>query len=436
MVQQIQVTQRAAPRVSRKKCSNYAGTVTFQPRVGDKARADARIILEGVKGVISQASTSQSNNVIWQSMSNSGSNIETLLMPSFIGPNTPVFAGPLTVQIPAGDFKTQVQTLSSQPGMSYLNALTQRSDVNWQAIKLAHEQWNYSQEGLTPAGAALLSVAVAWATAGTGASLVGGTVSTTTTVAGVATTTTVTTTAGMMANAAFSSLAAQASISLINNKGDVGKTLKELGSSNTVQNMIVAAGVAGVTSYTDNWGTTLTDNGNKIVTDWAKRSQAYMLNTAAKGTLTGASSSNDWWTVAGLGFAGEAYQYWVGRAADVRPGVDRQDGPKYTSLQEGDLYRVPREMVNGVLREGKNIGFNDNTCSSLISVCHGTPTSNALNTLPGFNAFATLHDTWGEWLAKDKAWNLVTNLGSMPPALLVTYSSLTDQYGYINSKRK
>ena len=399
---------------------NYGGTATFQPRVGDKARADARLILEGVKGVISQASTSQSNNVIWQSMSNSGSNIETLLMPSFIGPNTPVFAGPLTVQIPAGDFKTQVQTLSSQPGMSYLNALTQRSDVNWQAIKLAHEQWNYSQQGLTPAGAALLSVAVAWATAGTGASLVGG----------------VSGTSAVMANAAFSSLAAQASISLINNKGDVGKTLKELGSSNTVQNMIVAAGVAGVTSYTDNWGTTLTDNGNKIVTDWAKRSQAYRLNTAAKGTLTGASSSTDWWTVAGLGFAGEAYQYWVGRAADVRPGVDRQDGPKYTSLQEGDLYRVPREMVNGVLREGKNIGFNDNTCSSLISVCHGTPTSNALNTLPGFNAFATLHDTWMNKFEKIGSDSSFTNFGTMPSALLLTYGGLIDQYKYINTQRK
>jgi len=68
--------------------------------------------------------------------------------------------------------------------------------------------------------------------------------------------------------------------------------------------------------------------------------------------------------------------------------------------------------------------------------CCKAPISNALNTLPGFNAFATLHDSWGEWLANGKNWNLTTNLGSMPPALLVSYGSLTDQYRYINSKRK
>jgi filamentous hemagglutinin len=88
------------------------------------------------------------------------------------------------------------------------------------------------------------------------------------------------------ANAALTSLAAQASITLINNKGDVGKTLKELGNSHTVKNMIIAAGVAGVTAYTADWGrTVLTETGNTVVTDWAKRSQAYALNTAAKGVF-------------------------------------------------------------------------------------------------------------------------------------------------------
>ena len=230
-------------------------------------------------------------------------------------------------------------------------------------------------------------------------------------------------------------MAAQASITLINNKGDVGKTLKELGSSDTVKNMLIAAGVAGVTTYTDSWGRTLTPKGNTIVTDWAKRSQAYALNTAAKGVLTGASSSSDWWTIAALGLSGEAYQYWAGRNADARPGVDRDKPVVETLDQENGLYRMPRVIVNGVLREGKNVGH-DKLCASLIQVCHGTPISNALNTLPGFNAFATLHDGWGEWMKQGKNWNLATNLGSMPPALLVNYGALFDQYRYINSRRK
>lgn len=90
---------------------------------------------------------------------------QTLTLPSFTGATKPVFSAPggISVQIPEGDFKTQITNLSSQPGMGYLNDLAAREDVNWQPVKLAFEQWNYKQEGLTPAGAALLAAAVAWA---------------------------------------------------------------------------------------------------------------------------------------------------------------------------------------------------------------------------------------------------------------------------------
>jgi large exoprotein involved in heme utilization and adhesion len=260
--------------------------------------------LEGVKTEVYKQRTKESNYVLWQKQLNQGSRTETLALPSFTGTiNTPFKApGGISVQIPEGDFRSQIATLSQQPGMGYLNELAARSDVNWQPVKLAHDKWDYKQEGLTPAGAALVAVAVAWAMGPGGAGIISN----------------ATTTAGMMGSAALASLGSQAAISLINNKGDVGKTLKELGNSHTVKNMIIAAGVAGVTTYTADWGrTVLTETGNTVVTDWAKRSQAYMLNTAAKGVLTGANSSSDWWTVAGLGLAGEAYQYWVGVASRV-----------------------------------------------------------------------------------------------------------------------
>jgi hypothetical protein len=217
----------------------YQGTVAnyysrdIQAGVGERARADARIILEGVKTEVYKQRTKESNYVLWQKQLNQGSRTETLTLPSFTGTvNTPFKApGGITVQIPAGEFRSQIATLSQQPGMGYLNELTQRNDVNWQPVKLAHDQWDFKQEGLTPAGAALIAVAVAWAMpAGAGANLVGA--------KGAAT--------SAMANAAFASLAAQASITLINNKGDVGKTLKELASSQTVKATIAAALTAGV----------------------------------------------------------------------------------------------------------------------------------------------------------------------------------------------
>ncbi len=211
---------------------SYGGNAAFNGGVGEKARADARIILEGIKNSTTQTRTKESNYVVWQKQVNQGTSQETLVLPNFTGPSKPTFTAPggLSVQIPEGEFKSQIATLSQQPGMGYLNDLAARKDVNWQPVKLAHEQWDYKQEGLTPAGAALLSVAVAWATGGMGAGLMG----------------TTGTASSAMANAAFSSLAAQASITLINNKGDIGKTLKELGSSQTVKATIAAALTAGV----------------------------------------------------------------------------------------------------------------------------------------------------------------------------------------------
>lgn len=212
----------------------YGGTATFQVGVGEKARADARLILEGVKSRVTQTRTQESNYVVWQKLVNQGSVVETLRMPTFKGPSNPIFIGPVLAQLPAGDFKTQIQTLAKQPGMGYLNDLAARKDVKWQEVKLAFDSWNYKQEGLTPAGAALISVAVAWATNGLGAGLLdavglGGSA-----------------TAGLAANAAFTSLASQASITLINNKGNIGKTLKELASSTTVKATLSAALTAGV----------------------------------------------------------------------------------------------------------------------------------------------------------------------------------------------
>ncbi|MDO9052426.1 MAG: DUF637 domain-containing protein, partial [Gallionella sp.] len=210
---------------------NAAGGATFRAGVGATAKADAKIILEGVKTTVQTAQTRESNYVLWQKQSGSGNTSETFALPSFVGNTTFTAPGGLVVQIADGSpLKTQIQTLASQPGMGYLNDLAARSDVNWQPVKLAFDQWSYQQQGLTPAGAALVAVAVAWATGGMGAELLGTTGSTT----------------SLMANAAFTSLAAQASITLINNQGNLGKTLRDLASSNTAKAALTAVLTAGV----------------------------------------------------------------------------------------------------------------------------------------------------------------------------------------------
>jgi filamentous hemagglutinin len=54
----------------------------------------------------------------------------------------------------AAELRDLAVTLSSQPGLAWLNELSKRPDVDWQAIATAHQNWNYKQQGLTGVGAA------------------------------------------------------------------------------------------------------------------------------------------------------------------------------------------------------------------------------------------------------------------------------------------
>ena len=126
---------------------------------------------------------------------------------------------------------------TTQPQYSYLNDLVNRNDVDWQQIILTDKDWDYKQQGLTPAGAAIVAIAVAYATGGVGTAL-------TSTVA----TATGSTTLGTMTSAAFSSLVTQASISLIDNQGNIKQTLKDLGSKQNIKQMTFAIASAGIGS--------------------------------------------------------------------------------------------------------------------------------------------------------------------------------------------
>jgi Possible hemagglutinin (DUF637)/Pre-toxin domain with VENN motif len=199
----------------------------FHPTVAanSAARFAATITLEGVKTTVQTAQTSESNYVVWQKLQGAGSTTQTFALPSFVGGVKFNAPGGLTVQIPQGSaLQTQLQTLAAQPGMAYLNDIAARSDVNWQPVKLAFDQWSYQKEGLTPAGAAILAVAVAWAT-------------------GLPPTTGV---LDAVQYAGALSIRTQAVITLVNNKGNLGKTLSDLASSNTVKAALTAMMTAGV----------------------------------------------------------------------------------------------------------------------------------------------------------------------------------------------
>ncbi|HGO8577741.1 TPA: DUF637 domain-containing protein [Neisseria meningitidis] len=156
------------------------------------------------------------------------------------------------------------------PYACHLKQLQVTKDVNWNQVQLAYDKWDYKQEGLTGAGAAIIALAVTVVTAGAGAGAALG----------------LNGAAAAATDAAFASLASQASVSLINNKGNIGNTLKELGRSSTVKNLMVAVATAGVA---DKIGASALNNVsdkqwiNNLTVNLANAGSAALINTAVNG---------------------------------------------------------------------------------------------------------------------------------------------------------
>ncbi|WP_422470479.1 DUF637 domain-containing protein, partial [Acinetobacter sp. BJFS-203] len=229
------------------------------------------------KTSITELLKKEKSSLAWQSMQDKGSITETAQLPSFNGPVLPTFkaAGGLSVQVPISEkdankveLRDAILDLAKQPGNEYLKEFVNRKDVDWQKVLLTQKDWDYKQQGLTAAGAAIIVIIITIVTMGTGtaaaagaaggtaasgttvglgASMIGSAGVTTATVGGVTTITGVST-LGAMANAAITSLATQAGVSLINNGGDIGKTLKDLGSKDSIKSLATSVVTAGVLS--------------------------------------------------------------------------------------------------------------------------------------------------------------------------------------------
>ena len=144
------------------------GGAVIRAGVGDQARADAKIILEGIKSSIHTETVSSSKSALWQKQAGRGSYTETLQLPSFKGQTAPVLTAPggYIADIPQGNLKTQIETLTKQPEYAYLKQLQTASNTDWNQISLAYDRWNYKQEGMTPAAAAVVVIVVTLLTYG------------------------------------------------------------------------------------------------------------------------------------------------------------------------------------------------------------------------------------------------------------------------------
>ena len=142
------------------------------------------------------------------------------------------------------EFGKSLDELEKDPRTSWVKNLRNNPNVSWTQVEEKHKKWNKKYQGLTPAGAAVIALAVTIATAGTGVGI-SGTVNAAilqagggTTFAGVV---------GTGASAAFNTIVQQATISMANNQGNIAKVLKDLSSTESIKGVLTSIAVAGLT---------------------------------------------------------------------------------------------------------------------------------------------------------------------------------------------
>ncbi|MCM2131774.1 DUF637 domain-containing protein [Larsenimonas rhizosphaerae] len=122
--------------------------------------------------------------------------------------------------------------VAAEPELAWLKQAEAQGDVDWRQVKEIHDSWNYKQSGLGEGAALAVSIAATAAMPGIGTGLT-----------------------GAMMTAAAGSLAGTSAVSLINNLGNLGATLDDTLSSESLKGALIAAASAGISENLDSvWG--------------------------------------------------------------------------------------------------------------------------------------------------------------------------------------
>ncbi|MCB0386280.1 MAG: DUF637 domain-containing protein, partial [Bdellovibrionales bacterium] len=115
------------------------------------------------------------------------------------------------------------ERLSQDPQTRWVQTMEVTGETNWQGMTVTHHKWSQKSKGLTPMGTALISIAVGVATGGTGDIFMA------------------------MGSAALSTVSLQTTNSLINHNGNIGSTLRDLGSTQSIKSILISVGQAAAT---------------------------------------------------------------------------------------------------------------------------------------------------------------------------------------------
>lgn len=209
-----------------------AGTTIDTP--GTLTLEADRLVMAAQTTQVDQSHTSQGRDLMWQRTLGEGSSTPTVDL-------VRIQAGQVVQHVSSVQVETGAQqsidALARQPGMAWVDQL--RNDpalagkVDWAKVDDAYRTWDYRQQGLTPEGAAIVTLVAACFTAGAASSwgAAAGTA------AGGGTTGAI---VGGAVTAGLTTLAGQVAVAVVNHQGNLGAALREIGSSQNVHALLTA----------------------------------------------------------------------------------------------------------------------------------------------------------------------------------------------------
>ncbi|MBF8745845.1 filamentous hemagglutinin N-terminal domain-containing protein [Pseudomonas monteilii] len=255
------------------------------------------ITFEGVKDLHQESHEKSKGDLAWNSMKGKGSTDETLRQSQLLA------QGALTIKAVEGlkvdlkhiDQKTVSQTIDAMveadPQLAWLKDAEARGDVDWRRVQEVHDSWKYSHSGLGAGAQIVIAIVVTYltagaasaalgtaagATAGSGTAMAASGTASLSAIAGGATagSTVAAGWANVALTAVASGAASTATISTINNRGNLGLVVKDVTSSDALRGYAVSGITAGLTTGVfDGWTNTTTNvegalpNAGKVVAE-------------------------------------------------------------------------------------------------------------------------------------------------------------------------
>ncbi len=229
------------------------------------------VTFEGVKDLHQENHEKSDNNAFWVSSKGKGNTDETLRQSELVaaGGVTIKAVNGLQIDIRQVDQQTVTQSIDAMvkadPQLAWLKDAEKRGDVDWRQVKEIHDSFKYSNSGLGPASQIIIAIIMAAVVGPMAMGAVGASTGAAVTAGTMGANTAAFLSAG--AGAVAAGAATNATVSVINNRGNLGAVFKDVTSSDAIKGYVISGVTAGLTAaYFDGLTGTHSDpNTGKIV---------------------------------------------------------------------------------------------------------------------------------------------------------------------------